>query len=193
MFFFFAEAHQQIGLVEVLFDFKSNVINWLLLVGFLIYGWNKLVPNMMAQRARTIEDSISSAKKAKTESEQFLLDQKQKIADMEKQSAKIVAEAKTVGQQLKAEIEARTKREIADMERKFEAAIANERQVIISEVRTAAVKAAIQLSRSYLENNVSPEDNKRLLTQFMQELDSLSGGQSYAPGTVLGAASHSDK
>ena len=196
MFFFFAEAHQQIGFFEVLFDWKSNVINWLVLVGFLIYGWNKMVPNMMAQRASSIENAINSAENAKLEAEEFLLTQKQKIEDMEKVSETIVQEARTVGQQLKAEIEAQTKREIADMERKFEAAIANERQMIVSEVRTRAVKAAVELSRQYLEYNVSPEDNKRLLSQFMQGLDSLSGpgSQSYAPpGTALGAAGHSDK
>lgn len=195
MFFFFAEAHHHPGLIDVIFDFKSNVINWLFLVGFLVYAWSKMVPPMLEKRAKSIEDAIASSKQARFESEVFLKEQKGKLENAQKEADKIVDEAKSVAQQLKAEIEAQTTREVADLEKKLQAAIDNERQMIVTEVRTAAAKAAVQLSRSYLEKNVTEADNKRLLTQFMQQLDSLSGpdGTSFAPGTALGVSSRSDK
>jgi F-type H+-transporting ATPase subunit b len=117
------------------------------------------------------------------------------LENAQKESDKIVDEAKTVAQQMKAEILNQTTREVADLHRKLESALANERQMIITEVRTAAVEAAIQLSQGYLEKNVSESDNKRLLSQFMQELDSLSGpgGESFAPGTAVGASHRSEK
>lgn len=192
---FFAEVeHHQPGLVDVIFDFKSNVINWVILVGLLIYGINKLVPPMLASRERAIRDDLNSAAKVKAESDAFFLEQKQNLENAQKESDKIVEEAKTVAQQLKAEILSQTTKEVADLEKKIESAIANERQMIVTEVRTAAVEAAIHLSRGYLEKNVSESDNKRLLSQFMQELDSLStGGESFAPGTAVGASNRSDK
>ncbi len=195
MFFFFAEAHHHPGLIDVIFDFKSNVINWLFLVGFLIYAWSKMVPPMLEKRAKSIEDAIASSKQTQAESEAFLKEQKGKLDNAQKEADKIVDEAKVVAQQLKAEIESQTKREVADLEKKLEAAIDNERLMIVTEVRSAAAKAAVELSRVYLEKNVTEADNKRLLTQFMQQLDSLSGpeGTSFAPGTALGVSSRSEK
>ena len=191
--FFFAEAHQQVGLVDVIFDFKSNVINWLVLVGFLVYAINKMVPPMLAQRERSINEQIKSAEEARNEAQSFLKEQETKIEHAQKEADKIVDEAKVVGEQLKTEIEQQTTREVADLKKKLESAIDNERQMIVTEVRSAAVEAAVKLSKEYLEKNVSEADNKRLLSQFMQELDTLSGAESFAPGTALGVSGRSDK
>lgn len=192
--FFFAEAHQQPGLLGVIFDFKSNVINWLLLVGFLIYGFNKIVPPMLAQRERAIKEQMDAADRARKESEAFFLEQSSKLENAQKETDKIVDEAKQVAEHLASEIEQQTTREIAFLQAKLESAIANERQMIVTEVRSAAVEAAVKLSRDYLESNVSDSDNKRLLSEFMQELDGLSGpnGQSFAPGTAIGASGRTE-
>lgn len=195
MFFFASEAHHAApGLVDVIFDWKFNVINWLLLVGFLAYGYSKLVPPKLAQREKSINEALSIAERSKQEADALLAEQKAKLADAEVERTKIVDEAKAVAKQLQADIEAQTKREVSDLERKLESAIANERQMIITEVRTAAVKAAMQLTRAHLENNVSEDDNKRLLSQFMQELDSLDSGKSvHAPGsTALGVTGRTE-
>ncbi|MDZ4832560.1 MAG: hypothetical protein SGJ27_02040 [Candidatus Melainabacteria bacterium] len=196
LMFFLAEVeHHQPGLMDVVLDFKSNVINWIFLVGFLIYGINKLVPPMLEKRERAINEQMESAARVKAESDAFFAEQQRNLENAQKESDKIVDEAKTVAQQLKAEILSQTTREVADLHRKLESSLANERQMIITEVRTAAVEAAVKLSQSYLEKNVSESDNKRLLSQFMQELDSLSGpsGQSFAPGTAVGATTRSEK
>jgi F-type H+-transporting ATPase subunit b len=190
--FFFAEAHTQPGLIDIIFDWKLNVLNWLLLVGFLVYGYTKLVPPKLAQREQSINEALSIAERSKQEADELLAQQKARLAEAEAERAKIVEEAKSVAKQLQADLEAQTKREVSDLERKLESAIANERQLIITEVRTAAVKAAMQLSRNYLETNVSEADNKRLLSQFMGELDTLGDGKSYAPGTALGVTGRTE-
>lgn len=182
MFFFFAEVHHEFNLSEFIFDPTTNVINWLLLVGFLIYGYTKLVPPMLAAREQSIKDQLAQAEKAREESQKFLAEQEVKIQNAEKEAANIISEAKTIAEQMKKELIDQTKREIADLERKFESAIANERQVAITEIRTAAAKAAIELSKSHLEKNVSADDNKRLLSEFMSQLDSMDKDQAFAPG-----------
>lgn len=195
MFFFAEMEHHQPGLMDVVLDFKSNVINWVILICLLIYGINKLVPPMLKKREESINNELNSAAKIKAESDAFFAEQKQNLENAQKESDKIVDEAKAVAQQLKTEILNQTTREVADLQNKLESAIANERQMIVTEVRTAAVEAAVQLSQQYLEKNVTESDNKRLLSQFMQELDSLSGpgGESFAPGTAVGATNRSDK
>ncbi len=196
LLFFLAEVHhEQPGLMDVVLDFKSNVINWVILVGFLFYGINKLVPPMLAKREASIKEEINVAERIKAESDAFFLEQKQNLENAQRESENIVDEAKTLAETMKTEIKNQTTREVADLQRKLEAAIANERQMIVTEVRSAAVEAAVKLSRSYLEKNVDEADNKRLLSQFVAGLDTLSGpgGQSYAPGTAVGATGRTEK
>lgn len=182
--FFFAEVHHQPGLVEVLLDPKSNVINWVILTAAILYGWAKIVPPMLEARSRQIRESLDSAASAREEARTFLSEQEQRIENAQKEADTIVEEAKVVAEQMKKEIETQTENEINSLHAKLESSLAAERQMVITEMRSAAAKAAIELSKSYLESNVSEADKKRLLTQFMQQVDTIgsSGPESYAPG-----------
>lgn len=194
MFFFFAQASHEAGehlaehgadpdLIETLLKWDNNVINWVLLVALIIWGWNKLVPPMLAARAKSIDEALASAAEAKAESDKFLQDQQTALENSKRDAAKMVEEAKVVAEQMKVEIERQTTAEIAALEKKFDAAIENQRQLVITEMRTAAAKAAVQLAKTHLETNVKEADRKRLLTEFMQQLDTLenSEGESFAP------------
>lgn len=181
--FFFAEVHHASSFMDVVLDFQSNLVNWLILAGLIIWGWNKLIPSVVEKRARSINETIDAAEKARAEAEAFLTEQKSKVENAEAEAAKIIDEAKVVAEQMKKEMQAQTEKDIESLKQKFEAAIANERQVVVTETRKAAVKAAMQLSESYLKSNVSDAEKKQLLSQFIEQLDSLGGAsQSMVPG-----------
>lgn len=194
MFFFFAQASHEAGehitehgadpdLIATLLKWDNNVINWVLLIALIIWGWNKLVPPMLAARAKSIDEALATAAEAKKESDDFLRKQEEQLENAQKEAAKMKDEAKVIAEQMKAEIERQTAAEIGALEKKFDAAIENQRQVIITEMRTAAARAAVQLAKTHLETNVKEADRKRLLTEFMQQLDTLenSEGESFAP------------
>lgn len=190
MFFFFAQVSHETGehladpdLISTLLTPANNVINWLLLIALIIYGWNKLVPPMLAARAKSIDEALASAAEAKKESVEFAQKQEEQVENLSRDLAKMKEENAVVAEQMKAEIERQTVAEIAALEKKFDAAIENQRQLIINEMRTAAAKAAVQLAKTHLETNVKDADKKRLLTEFMQQLDTMenSEGESFAP------------
>jgi F-type H+-transporting ATPase subunit b len=138
---------------------------------------------MLAGRAQSIDEALKSAKDAKAESDEFLQKQEKLLEDAQKKAAEMVEETKAFAEQSKADIERQTTAEIAALEKKFDAALENQRQLIITEMRTAAARAAIQLTKTHLANNITEADRKRLLTEFMQQLDTLenSEGESFAP------------
>ncbi len=173
--FFFAEVHHASSFMDVVLDFQSNLVNWLILAGLVIWGWKKVIPSVVEKRARSINETIDAAEKSRAEAEEFLAAQKAKVENAEAEAAKIIDEAKVVAEQMKKEMQAQTERDIENLKQKFEAAIANERQVVVTETRKAAVKAAMQLSKSYLQSNVSEAEKKLLLNQFIEQLDSLGG------------------
>ena len=162
--------------MEFIFDFSNNLVNWLVLAGLVIWGWNKGVPALIDKRAQSIKETIDAAEAARAEAEAFLLEQKTKVENAEEEASKSIDEAKEVASQMKKEMRAQTEKDIESLKDKFEAAIENERQMVVTETRKAAVHAAMQLSESYLRSNISDAEKKVLMQQFIEQLDSIGNG-----------------
>ncbi len=163
--------------------FQDNLINWLLLLVFL--GWliAKNLPPVFNSRRQSIESEISAAATAKAEASAFLESQRQQLADVEKDIQKMIADAKHAAQQSTALIEEQTTKEMNDLLIKFESAIQNERRLLVTELRTAAVKAAVAISQEQLSNQVNERVKSELLNKFMSELDTIArSGDSFEPG-----------
>lgn len=175
LMFVFAAEHQAegVGLAEAIFDWKSNVINWIILVGAMVWFVQKNLPGMFAQRERSIQESLDSARNAKEEAQKFLAQQKERVANAEKEAAQILEEAKQAAEQMKVQIKEQTAKEMADLESKFQSAIENERRVLVTEMRAAAARAAVELSEQYLAQAVNQEVKGKLLNQFMEQLDTV--------------------
>ncbi len=173
MFVFGAEHEVGMGLTEAIFNWKSNVLNWLILVGAIVWFAQKNLPAMFAQREKAIQDSLSSAANAREEAQKFLAQQKDRVANAEKEAAQILDEAKHAAEQMKAQIKEQTTKEMADLETKFQMAVENERRALVQEMRSAAAKAAVELSEEHLERAVNQDVKGRLLNQFMEQLDTV--------------------
>lgn len=169
--------------------FDNNFINWLLLLAFL--GWliQKNMPPLFKARRESIDNEISAAQQAKDEGIAFLEEQRKKLANVEEETKKILADAKTAAQQTASLIEEQTSKEMAELLVKFEASIQNERQLLVTEMRSAVVKAAVAISEEQLRHQVNDKVKDDLLTKFMSELDTIaSTGESFEPGKLESAA-----
>lgn len=176
--FVFGSEHQvAMSVTDALFDWKSNVLNWLILVGAIVWFAQKNLPTMFASREQSIQESLDAAATARQEAQKFLQDQKERVANAEKEASQILSEAKQVAEQMKAQIQEQTKKDLADLENKFEGAIENERRVLVTEMRAAAAKAAVELSEAYLAGAVNQEVKGKLLNQFMEQLDTVNSNE----------------
>jgi F-type H+-transporting ATPase subunit b len=169
--FLFAEAESVPSLMDVLLDPHYNVLNWILLVALLCWIWVKYGAPAFKSREESIASTIKTAEKAKQDAAAFLKEQKERVAKAEKTAADIVAEQRQAAEQMRAQIEEQTKKDVADLKVKFESAIANERQRVVTEMRSAAVKAALTLCEEQLKTSVTPTVKARLLNQFMEQLE----------------------
>ncbi len=153
--------------------FDNNFINWLLLLAFL--GWliAKNMPPVFNARRLSIENEIQSAEAAKKEGEAFLEEQRKKLANVEEETKKLILDAKHAAQLSSSLIEEQTSKEMGELLVKFESSIQNERQLLVTEMRAAAVKAAVAISEEQLRNQVNDKVKEELLTKFMSELDTI--------------------
>ncbi|MCW5822051.1 MAG: ATP synthase F0 subunit B [Cyanobacteria bacterium TGS_CYA1] len=170
--FFFAEMHE-FNPVELFTNFKTNLVNWLILMGLIIWAWNKAVPGILDKRAKNIDEALNQARASREESEKFLSDQRAKLANAESEAAKILADAKDIAAQMKADLELQTQKDMQSLVNKFDASINSERQVLVNEIRSQAVHAAVALSRQYLAQNMSTQDKEQMVNQFLEQLDTL--------------------
>ncbi len=177
MFFFAVENVGGLEAAKAIFE--NNVINWLLLVGFVVYMWNKYVPPMFKKREDRIETALKDAALAKKQGQELFEEQKRRVENAEAEKQQILAEARQLAEQLKQQMQAQAAKDAADLRTKIEHQIATERQLAITQLRQTAAVASIKLTEQLLPSLLDEQAKARLLNQFVEQLDSVSGQKDF--------------
>lgn len=165
--------------------FSDNLFNWVVLIAIILWMMSTKLPAVFNSRREAIEDALNTAKAAREEGSAFFEEQRAKVANVEKETETILQEAKQIAEQMQLQMEAQTEKDMTALLHKFESSIQNERQLLVNEMRNAAVKAAVLIAEEQLRTSVNEEVKKNLLNQFMSQLDTIAReGESDAPGTL---------
>lgn len=167
MYFLFAESN------SIMAPFENNVINWIVLVVLLTIMMVKLTPGIFKQREESVQRALDEATRAKEEGRRFFEEQNARIANAEKEAETILEDAKKIAASMQEEIREQTKKETADIARKIEQSIAAERTMAITELRSQAATAAVRLAEAALPGAITASAQKRLMNQFVEDLDSI--------------------
>lgn len=151
--------------------FENNLINWLLLMGILIYMWMKITPGIFAAREERINASLSEAEKARKESEEFAKQQQAVIANAEDELKKILEDGKQVAATMAAEIRKQTETEEKALRQRIDQQIAAEQQQAITEMRSRAATVALRLAEASLPGAITDSAKGRLLNEFVEQLE----------------------
>jgi F0F1-type ATP synthase membrane subunit b/b' len=157
------------NLVDLLF--KENLLNWIVLLAAIVWGWNKYTPAIFEARHKRIESSLSDAKTAREEGEQFFLKQQQTVANVDNEVANLLKEARDIAAQRDVQIKEQTAKDLVDLQKKIEVQIQAERQLAITELRSAAARTSIKLTEQILPKLMTADAKSKLLSQFMEQLD----------------------
>jgi len=171
MFLFAEVGHENI--VAALLDFRSNLLNWILLIGLLIWAIKKYLPSFIAQRQQAINNELELAIKTRKEAELALAGQKEKIEKAEQEAEQIVLEAKQAAARMSEDLKQQTETDIAELRKKFEMAAHNEKQAAILEMRSIVAKAAIKLTEENLRSNLTEKNKTKIAHEFMGELSKI--------------------
>jgi F-type H+-transporting ATPase subunit b len=159
--------------------FENNVINWLVLVVAIVFLWNKYVPPMFKAREEHIENALKEAALAKKQGQELFQEQKKRVENAEAEKKQILAEARELAEQLKQQMQAQALKDMRDLEAKIEQQILNDRQLAITQLRQTAALASIKLTEQLLPSLLDEQAKAKLLTQFMEQLDSVSGQKDF--------------
>ena len=131
----------------------------------------KPVKKMLNKRAEYVETNIRDSEIAKAEAEKSVVASKEALVASKKEAAEIVANASIIAENnTKARLEA-TQLEINKMKALAEEDIARSKEEAKEEIRQEMVSVALAASEEVLKREVNQKDNKKVVEDFIKDLD----------------------
>lgn len=139
-------------------------VAFIMFIGVLLYnGVPGLIAKALDDRADAIKKNLDDARKMREDAQALLAEYQRKSSEAEAEAQKIVEQAQKESEALRAEAERKAAEAVARRVRLAEEKIARAEMQAVSEVRGAAVDAAIQASEKILASKADGEIGQRLI------------------------------
>jgi F-type H+-transporting ATPase subunit b len=174
------DAHAAVEAPSGLDLLFPKVGEWIpMLLGFIIlwvvlakFGWPAFM-GMIDKRAATIKDSLERAETAKVESERILEQNRVTLDEAKKQAAQIIADAKTTGDAVRAEMMTQAQEDARLLVEKANAAIEAEKKAAIAQLQGSVADLSVSVAGRLIGKDLSDADHRRLIEHYLREAGSL--------------------
>jgi F-type H+-transporting ATPase subunit b len=157
----------------ILKDFLYRIFNFVLMVGILVYFVTKPIRKGLTERREGIEKTLAEAEAAKQAAEAKHREYTEKLARATEEIESIAASIRHEGEVERDKIVAAAREMAAKIEHEAEnkaaGVVANAR----AELREEASRLAVELAEEMLKKQVSADDQKRLVEEYMQKVGEL--------------------
>lgn len=150
-----------------------------MLVAFLIlwailakFGW-PLFEGILTKRETTIRESLEKSEAARIESERLLAEYQSQLADARQEAKTIVAEAKQMGESVRADITAQAQTEAESIIAKAREAIESEKKAAIAELQSSVADLTVEVTAHVIGRDFSDEDHRKLIERSIEEVGNL--------------------
>jgi F-type H+-transporting ATPase subunit b len=150
-----------------------------MLIGFILlwvvlakFGWPAFI-GMIDKRAATIKESLERAETAKIESERLLEENRLQLEEAKKQAAQIIADARTTGDALRAEMMTQAQEDARLLVEKANAAIETEKKAAIAQLQSSVADLSVSVAGRLIGQDLSDADHRRLIERYLAEAGSL--------------------
>ena len=167
------EVHRkEFSLKEELFKF----MNTLIVIAILYKVAYKPVRKFFEERREGIQKALTAAEKARAESELLLGEQRSKVADLEAELGRVRKQGETERGSLQARLQADQDTLAERLLEHARGAIKLEGEKARAELQNEAARLAVELAGEILQKNLGPEDQKRLMENFLNKVETVNGG-----------------
>ena len=158
-------------MIEFIPMLVAFIILWIILAKF---GW-PMFNGMLEKRENTIREALKKSEEAQIESERVLAEYQQQLADAKSQSAQIIADARAVGEAVKADITAQAQTEAADMIAKAKAAIEAEKKAAVAELQSSIADTSVDVAARLLGQDLTEGEHRAIIERYVKEAGSFNG------------------
>ena len=168
-----AEGGEHASSSALLKDFLYRCFNFAITFGLLAYFLTKPLRKSFAGRREGIEKALRDAETAKAEAEAKFAEYDTKLSKAEAEIENIYAAIKREGE-LERERILTNAREMAEkITQEAQNAASNEVAKARIELRREATRIAIEIAEELLTKNITGDDQKRLVNEYMQKVGEL--------------------
>jgi F-type H+-transporting ATPase subunit b len=150
-----------------------------MLIGFLVL-WLVLakvawptITGMLDKRVTTIRESLEKAELAKVESERLLEEQKAELDQAKKQATQIIADAKAMGETVRAEMMEQAKEDARLLVERANAAIEAEKKAAIAQLQGSVADLSVAVAGRLIGQDLSDAEHRRLIERYLVEAGNL--------------------
>jgi len=157
----------------VLKDFIYRCVNFILMVGLLAYFVTKPIRKGLAARSAEVEKTLAEAEAAKQAAEAKHREYSEKLAKATEEIEHIAASIRREGELERDKIIATAKDLAAKIEREADNKASGVVAQARAELREEAARLAVELAVDLLKKQVTADDQKRLVEEYMQKVGEL--------------------
>jgi F-type H+-transporting ATPase subunit b len=150
--------------------FEINLINFVIVLAFLIYAGKGFLGKTLGERRAQVEEEIRTAEEAKAAAEQELAQAKRNLAQAQQEAQQVLARGQENAQQTRAKILADTEKEAVRLQESALKDIEGERQRVVNQLRAKLVADALALAEQQLPSQLTEDTQRRLLDQSINLL-----------------------
>lgn len=155
-------------------DFLIQLIAFILLLLIVFFLGYKPIHKMMQKREKAVNDMIEDTKKNQAIADKAAKASDQAILEGKEEADRILAQARQQAQFEREKMLADTQKEIEARKKKADEEILAAQEASKEEVRRQIVDVAMLASETLLSREVDSDDNRRLVEDFV---DDLNGGE----------------
>lgn len=157
----------------VLKDFIYRVFNFTLMVALLAYFVTKPIRKGLKGRTEDIEKTLAEAEAAREAAEAKNREYSEKLAKATEEIEDIAASIRREGELERDKIVTAAKEMAEKIEKEAESKAAGVVASARAELREEAANLAVELAEELLKKQVSADDQKRLVEEYMQKMGEL--------------------
>lgn len=149
--------------------FESNLINFVLVAGLIVWALNKFIPELTHKRKEELQTEIIEAQKAKAEAEAKLQELEAKLQESKSEAKQFLEDAKHTAAKIREQILEDTKQEIKHMQDLAEKDIEQQRAQIMQSIKERVIDAAFKLSEESVRSNANRKQIEETINQQFRE------------------------
>ena len=168
------EPEEEASGIQLLLPHPDELIAGLIafvIVFFFVWKW--AVPSLnktLEARQQAIRSDYEAAEAAKVEAQSLLGDYQEQLAGAKNEAAGIVDEARTAGDQVKADILTRAETEAEKIKERAQGDIAGERERISGDLRRQVADLSIGVAEKVVGDSLDDDRQRQLVDRYIDEL-----------------------
>lgn len=154
-----------------------TIITFVILAALLgKFAWKPLLQTL-AEREKTIKDSLEQAQKARAEGEETLRRNQEILAQARRETGAILDQGKREAERLKSEILAQARKEAQDLVEQGKKQVQFEQKQAMEQLRRHVADLAIQAAERLITRSLDDSAQRQLVDDYVRDLAALQPGE----------------